>query len=115
MAFRGGYLAAAEAHINEAIAALEDDAATLDIANDPRLPAQAYQALGSIYEWRAFLLDERGAAGEAQTARDTALRYYNECLRQGEEFPFDTYLVERIVGQLCRPRIAVLQPTEGGG
>ncbi len=115
VAFRGGDLAAAEAHINEAIAALEDDAATLDIANDPRLPAQAYQALGSIYEWRAFLLDERGAAGEAQTARDTALRYYNECLRQGEEFPFDTYLVERIVGELCAPRVTALTAAEGGG
>mgnify|MGYP003376534348 CR=1 FL=1 len=115
VAFRGGDLVAAEAHINEAIAALEDDAATLDIANDPRLPAQAYQALGSIYEWRAFLLDERGAAGEAQTARDTALRYYNECLRQGEKFPFDTYLVERIVGELCAPRVAALTVVEGGG
>jgi len=101
--------------IDQAIAALEDDAATLDIVNDPRLPAQAYQALGSIYEWQAFLLDERGAAGEAQTARDTALRYYNECVRQGEEFPFDTYLVEHIVGELCIPRVTALTAAEGDG
>ncbi len=114
-AFQGGDPVAAEGFIDQAIATLEDDAAALDTANDPRLPAQAYQALGSVYEWKAFLLGERGAAGEAQAARDTALRYYNECVRQGEEFSFDTYLVERIVGQLCRPRIAVLQPTEGGG
>jgi tetratricopeptide (TPR) repeat protein len=113
--FRGGDLAAAEAHIAEAIATLESDVATLDTANDPRLPAQAYQALGSIYEWQAFLLGERGAAGEGQTARDTALRYYTECVRQGEEFPFDTYLVERIVGELCAPRVTALTAAEGGG
>jgi len=115
VAFRGGDLVAAEGLIDQAIAALEDDAATLDIVNDPRLPAQAYQALGSIYEWQAFLLDERGAAGEAQTARDTALRYYNECVRQGEEFPFDTYLVEHIVGELCIPRVTALTAAEGDG
>ena len=114
-AFQGGNSAAAEGFIDQAITTLEDDAAALDTPNDPRLPGQAYQALGSVYEWKAFLLGERGATDEAQAARDTALRYYNECVRQGEEFSFDTYLVERIVDQLCRPRIAVLQPTEGGG
>ena len=101
--------------IDQAIAALEDDAATLDTPNDPRLPAQAYQALGSIYEWKAFLLDERGETEAAQFARNTALRYYTDCVRQGEEFPFDTYLVERIVGQLCAPRVAALTPAGGGG
>jgi tetratricopeptide (TPR) repeat protein len=114
-AFQGGDLAAAEGFIDQAIATLEDDAAALDTANDPRLPAQAYQALGSVYEWKAFLLGERGAAGEAQAARDTALGYYNDCVRQGEEFPFDTYLVERIVGRLCAPRVAALTVVEGGG
>ncbi len=115
IAFQGGDLAAAEALIDQAIAALEDDAATLDTPNDPRLPAQAYQALGSIYEWKAFLLDERGETEAAQFARNTALRYYTDCVRQGEEFPFDTYLVERIVGQLCAPRVAALTPAGGGG
>ena len=114
-AVQGGDLASAESSIDQAIATLEIDAAALDTANDPRLPAQAYQTLGSIYEWKAFLLRERGAADEAQTARDTALRYYTDCARQGEEFPFDTYLVERIVGELCAPRVAALQPAEGGG
>ena len=115
LAFQGGDLAAAESFIDQARAALEEDAAVLDTPNDPRLPAQAAQALGSIYEWKAFLLGERGAAGEAQAARDTALRYYNECVRQGEEFPFDTYLVERIVGELCAPRVTALTAVEGGG
>ena len=115
LAFQGGDLVAAESFIDQASATLEEDAAALDTPNDPRLPAQAAQALGSIYEWKAFLLGERGAAGEAQAARDTALRYYTDCVRQGEEFPFDTYLVERIVGQLCAPRVTALAPVEGGG
>ena len=114
-AFQGGDPASAESFIDQAIATLEDDAAALDTPNDPRLPAQAYQALGSIYEWKAFLLGERGAADEAQAARDTALRYYTDCVRQGEAFPFDTYMVERIVSELCAPRVTVLTAVEGGG
>ena len=100
-------------------AAIVDTAVTLGgrkmCIRDSRLPAQAYQALGSIYEWKAFLLDERGETEAAQFARNTALRYYTDCVRQGEEFPFDTYLVERIVGQLCAPRVAALTPAGGGG
>ena len=111
-AFQGGDPAAAEGFIDQAIDTLKDDAAALDIANDPRLPGQTYQALGSIYEWKAFLLGERGAAEAAQFARNTALRYYTDCVRQGEAFPFDTYLVERIVGQLCAPRVAALTSTD---
>jgi len=114
-AFQGGDPASAESFIDQAIATLEDDAAALDTPNDPRLPAQAYQALGSIYEWKAFLLGERGAAEAAQFARNTALRYYTDCVRQGEAFPFDTYLVERIVSELCAPRVTVLTAVEGGG
>ncbi len=114
-AFQGGDPAAAEAHIDEAIAALEADAGQLDIDNDPRLAAQSDQALGSIYEWKAFLLGERGAADEAQAARDKALGFYNACVRQGEDFPFDVYLVEHIVGQLCAPRVTALQAPGGEG
>ena len=115
VAFEQGDLRAAETHIDEAIAALEDEIATLDTPNDPRLPAQAFQALGSFYEWKGFLMDQRGAAGAAAEARAVALGYYNDCIQKGEEFPFDTYLVERIVGQLCAPRINALQQPAGGG
>jgi len=115
IAFQGGDAAAAERLIDEAIAALEDDAAQLETANDPRLAANTYQVLGTAYEWRGLLLNERGAAGESQAARNTALGYYQACVEQGEAFPFDTFMVERIVQGICAPRIAVLQPVEGGG
>lgn len=105
---------AAETHIDEAIATLEDEIAQLDTANDPRLAAQTYQALGSFYEWKAFLLNERGAAEAAADAARTALSYYNDCVQQGRDFPVDVYLTERIVGQLCQPRIEELQGAEGG-
>ena len=114
-AFQGGDPAAAEAHIDQAIAALEADLGQLDIANDPRLLAQADQALGSVYEWKAFLLGQRGAADEAQAARDKALGFYNACVRQGEDFPVDEYLVDHIVGELCAPRVAALQAPQGVG
>jgi tetratricopeptide (TPR) repeat protein len=115
VAFEQGDLQAAETHIDEAIAALEDEIELLDTPNDPRLPAQAYQALGSFYEWKAFLLDARGADAAGADSRAVALDYYNACVEQGEAFRFDTYLLERIVQQLCMPRIEVLQAPAGGG
>lgn len=115
VAFEQGDLRAAETHIDEAIAALEDEIELLDTPNDPRLPAQAYQALGSFYEWKAFLLGQRGANEAASEALAAALAYYNDCVQQGEQFPFDTYLVDRIVQQLCVPRIQTLQAPAGGG
>lgn len=114
VAFEQGDSRAAETHIDEAIAALEGKIALLDTPNDPRLPAQSYQALGSFYEWKAFLLDQRGATESAAEARTTALGYYNDCIQQGEKFPFDTYLVDRIVNQLCKPRVEDLQAQAGG-
>ena len=109
VAFFLGDLTAAETHIDQAIATLEDDMERLNTANDPRLVGQTYQALGSFYEWKAFLLNERGATDAAARARETALAFYNDCVQQGEDFPVDTYLVERIVQGLCAPRIASLQ------
>ncbi len=115
VAFLRGDLTAAETQIDEAIAALEDEIALLDTANDPRLAAQTFQALGSFYEWKAFLLNERGATEAAAEARGTALSYYNDCVQQGVDYPIDTYLADRIVGQLCEPRIDALQQPDGGG
>jgi tetratricopeptide (TPR) repeat protein len=109
VAFFQGDLTAAETHIDQAIAALEDDLEQLNTANDPRLAGQTYQAIGSFYEWKAFLLNERGATDAAASAREAALSFYNDCVQQGEDFPADTYLVERIVQGLCAPRIALLQ------
>ncbi len=109
-----GDLTAAEADFDRGIATLESDIEALDIANDPRLAAQTYQALGSIYEWKAFLLDERGETGEAQAAQDKALAYYLDCRQQGEDYRTDTYLSEHIVGELCEPRIDALQSLTGG-
>ena len=113
VAFRRGDVAA-ETLIDEAIATLEDEITQLDTANDPRLAAQTYQALGSFYEWKAFLLNERGAAEAAADAARTALAYYNDCVQQGRDFPVDVYLVDFIVGQLCQPKVEELQGTEEG-
>jgi len=113
--YQDGDPATAETRIDEAAATLESGADELATANDPRLAAQTWQALGSIYEWRAFLLAERGATDESAAARARALDYYNDCVRQGEAFTIDTYMVERIVQQLCAPRIEALQSSGGGG
>ncbi len=114
VAFLEGDPQAAETFIDEAIAALEDDIEALDTANEPRLQAQAYQALGSLYEWKGFLQEERRATESAAESRATALDYYNDCVQQGAEFPSDTYLNDRIVRELCLTRIATLQAPAGG-
>ena len=113
--FLQGDLIAAETQIDEAITILEVGSEQLDTANDPRLAAQTYQALGSFYEWKAFLLNERDATIASAEARGMALAYYNDCVQQGVDFSIDTYLVDRIVGQLCEPRIKALQGKTGGG
>jgi tetratricopeptide (TPR) repeat protein len=115
VSFREGDLTAAETHIDEAIAALEDEIDLLQTDNDHRLAGQAYQALGTFYEWKAFLLNERGAAEASAEARAAALEFYRNCQQEGEEFRVDTYLTERIVQQLCQPRIEALQAPAGGG
>ena len=115
VSYREGDITAAETHIDEAVAALEDEVDLLQTNNDHRLAGQAYQALGSFYEWKAFLLNERGADEAAADARVTALEYYQDCQQQGEAFRVDTYLTERIVQQLCQPRIEALQAPAGGG
>ena len=115
VSFREGDLTAAETHIDEAIAVLEDEIDLLQTDNDHRLAGQAYQALGTFYEWKAFLLNERGAAEASAEARAAALEFYRNCQQEGEEFRVDTYLTERIVQQLCQPRIEALQAPAGGG
>jgi hypothetical protein len=110
----GGDATTAESHIDRAIAALEPALERFDTANDPRLAAQTYQALGSFHHWKAFLLNQRGATDEAIAARDTALGYFNDCVRQGELFPIDKYMVEHIVEGSCVTAIdALLQPAGG--
>jgi tetratricopeptide (TPR) repeat protein len=88
--------------VDEAIDTLETARPALERVNDHRLLAQTYQALGSVYEWQGFLLgqQEDGFGGDAlQQARD----YYGRCLKLGDDFPFDTYMVAEIVEKQCRP------------
>lgn len=99
-----GALAAIEA----AIVVLEQAVFDLAATNDHRLLSQVYQALGSVYEWRSFLLGERGAADASADAIGKARGYYGQCLGLGESFPFDTYMVEEVVEKLCRPRYELL-------
>lgn len=112
-AYRAGDTAAAEDAFNQAIETLESAVAPLEEARDFRLMAQLYQALGTVYEWQGFLLDQAGDPAATQTY-DQALNAYNQCRQLGEEFPIDVYLTERIVAELCLPRIEALEATMGG-
>jgi tetratricopeptide (TPR) repeat protein len=113
--FEQGDLPAAEALVAEAIDRLQSAVDQVDTDNDPRIAAQTYQALGTLYEYQSTFLEVTGDAEGAQQARSDALDWYRECEERGQSYAIDTYLVERIVGQLCRPRIEALEAAGGGG
>ena len=111
--YRLGAVAEAEAAANEAISRLEAIVAPLQANGNHRQLAQTYQALGTAYEWRGFLLGRRGDDAAAAEAYNRALTNYEACVAAGEAFPFDTFLDLEIVQLLCQPRIDAL--TQGGG
>lgn len=111
--YRLGAVAEAEAAANEAISRLESIVAPLQANGNHRQLAQTYQALGTAYEWRGFLLGRRGDDAAAAEAYNRALTNYEACVAAGEAFPFDTFLDLEIVQLLCQPRIDAL--TQGGG
>lgn len=113
-AYRADDPATASEAINQAAVALETALSPLQESNDYRLMGQVNQALGSVYEWRGFL-DKQTSDAAAEEAYDRARAYYEECRRLGDEFPIDEYLTERIVAQLCLPRLEELQQATGGG
>lgn len=112
-AYRAGDPEEARRAISEAIETLSSATTPLEEARDYRLMAQLYQALGTVYEWQGFL-DQQAADPAATAAFDQALTYYEQCRQLGETFPIDVYLTDRIVDQLCLPRIEALQATTGG-
>jgi tetratricopeptide (TPR) repeat protein len=95
-------------HIGAAISSLETALPALEAVGDQRLLAQAYQALGLVYEWHGFLLEQEENEDGADAARRQARHYYGRCLQLGDDFPFDTYMVTEIVEKLCRPRYELL-------
>ncbi|MEZ4517497.1 MAG: hypothetical protein R3C44_11920 [Chloroflexota bacterium] len=112
-AYRAGDPEETQQAITRAIETLEAAVTPLEEARDYRLMAQLYQALGTVYEWQGFL-DQQAADPAADLAYDQALTYYDQCRQLGDEFPIDVYLTDRIVAQLCLPRIEALQQTSGG-
>ncbi len=115
IAFRAGDAAGAEQLIDQAVTLLEGELGRLDTANEPRLAAQYNEALGSVYEWRGYLRELRGDSTAADAYRQ-ALDAYERCRRQGEAFPFDTFMAQEIVQEICVPGIeSVQQRINGGG
>jgi tetratricopeptide (TPR) repeat protein len=98
----------AQTLIDEAVVTLETAVPALEAVNDQRLLAQTYQALGSVYEWQSFLLEQAGDETGSRAANRQARDYYGQCLGLGEDFPFDAYLVAEIVEKLCRPHYEAL-------
>src|SRR5690606_35563735 len=103
----------AKARVEEAIARLESATGPLLNTGNYRLAAMAFQALGTPHEWQAYLLGLEGDPA-APLSIQKALINYQDCAEVGEQHPFDTYMVEQIVQELCLPRIQALNQTTGG-
>ncbi len=106
-AFRTDY-ERAFAELSSAIESTEGAISTLEASavgqKDFRLLSQAYQALGTFYfqqEW--YLANQFDRSDEAELAKQNSIDAFGKCIALGEEFPFDTYMVEEIIGKLCQP------------
>ena len=104
-----GDSAGAQQWIAEAVNTLEMATQSLAGVQDYRMRAQAYQGLGTAYEWQAFL------NGNAPAMLQQALSAYNQCIEQGDLSPLDTFLKDEIIAKLCVPALNRLTPTPGGG
>ncbi|MBM2851424.1 MAG: hypothetical protein HW418_4366, partial [Anaerolineales bacterium] len=107
--YRLGDSAGAQQWIAEAVNTLETATQSLAGVQDYRMRAQAYQGLGTAYEWQAFL------NGNAPAMLQQALSAYNQCIEQGDLSPLDTFLKDEIIAKLCVPALNKLTATPGGG
>jgi tetratricopeptide (TPR) repeat protein len=107
--YRLGDSAGAQQWIAEAVNTLEMATQSLAGVQDYRVRAQAYQGLGTAYEWQAFL------NGNAPAMLQQALSAYNQCIEQGDLSPLDTFLKDEIIAKLCVPNLNRLTATPGGG
>ena len=108
VAFEQGDTTQASDLMGEAADELETAVSALKSVNDHRLQAQAYQALGSVYEWQLFLFGEQGDAAGKETATQKAIENYESCVAVAQDFPFDVYTTEEIVTPLCAERLPLL-------
>lgn len=107
--YRIGSVDEAKAAVDEAIARLEPAVGPLVESGNSRLIAQTYQALGTAYEWRSFLLTQAGDQAAAGEANGRAIANYEACVAVREQFPFDAFMLEQIIRDLCQPRLDVLK------
>jgi len=104
-----GDSAGAQQWIAEAVNTLETATQSLAGVQDYRMRAQAYQGLGTAYDWQACL------NGNAPAMLQQALSAYNQCIEQGDLSPLDTFLKDEIIAKLCVPALNKLTATPGGG
>jgi len=104
-----GDSAGARQWIAEAVNTLETATHSLTGVQDYRVRAQAYQGLGTVYEWQAFL------NGNAPAMLQQALSAYNQCIEQGDLSPLDTFLKDEIIAKRCVLALNRLTATPGGG
>ncbi len=90
--------------MGQALASLPEDG-----QRDYRLKAQAFQGLGTLYEWKAYLKDDDPALYRE------AIAAYEQCIEQGRLFPVDLFLKDEIVAKRCVPYRDRLQADYGGG
>jgi hypothetical protein len=116
---RQGDTAGAMEQYDQAIAALDPTLQPLEEANQIRYLTQAFEYLGSTYEWKAYtrIVDQDYAGGQADYQR--ALEYFERCIAQADATQ-DLIVKNDIVGRVCQPgkesiqkRLQSLEGTQG--
>lgn len=102
VAYRLGDTETALRRLDDAIDTLETAVAPLEEVRDYRLLVQLYQTAGTVYELQGFLLEPQEPVAAA-AANQLALDNYEQCIGLGENFPFDTFMINRIINDLCMP------------
>jgi len=94
---------------DEARQRLEDSAKTLndlltplDQANQQRYLAQAYQTLGTAYQYLGYLDSKQNLFAESQAAYEQAIQSYKSCVDLGESSA-DQIIRKDIVEKFCIP------------
>ena len=107
---RQGDTAGAMKQFDQAVAALEPALQPLGESRQTRYLAQAFEYLGSTYQWKAYtrILNQDYTGGQADYQR--ALEYFDRCIAQADATQ-DLIIKNDIVGRTCQPGKESIQET----
>ncbi|HVN55633.1 MAG TPA: ATP-binding protein [Anaerolineaceae bacterium] len=100
--YRSGKPMESRQALDEAAKELKTIVKPLEAENQERFLAQAYQVLGTVYQWLGFLDETASLTQASEEAYTQAAQYYDSCTNLGKT-SLDRIVKEDIAGKLCGP------------